>query len=195
MSDSLRPMDCILPGSSVHGIFQERILEWVAISYSWGSSWPRDWTHSPDLAGRFSTTEPSEKPKLRCCSGTQSCPTLCDPMDCSTLGFPVRCLPELAQTHVHQVGDAILPSHHLSSPSPHTFSLSQHQGLFQWVSSSHQVARELECQLQHVFPMNIHNWFYLGLTGWISLPSKRRSRVFSNTTVQKHQFLGAQRSL
>ena len=65
-------------------------------------------------------------------SVTQSCPTLCDPMDCSTPGFPVQHqLPELAQTHVHRVGDAIQPSHPLSSPSPSAFSLSQHQGLFQ----------------------------------------------------------------
>ena len=67
-----------------------------------------------------------------CCSVAQSCLTLCDPMDCSTLGFLVlQYLPELAQTHVHRVGDAIQPSHPLSSPSPPSFSLSQHQGLFQ----------------------------------------------------------------
>ena len=71
-------------------------------------------------------------------------------MDCSTPGFPVHHkLPELAQTHVHWVSDAIQPSHPLSSPSPCTFSLSQHQGLFQGVSSSHQVAEVLEFQLQH----------------------------------------------
>ena len=81
---------------------------------------------------------------------TQSCPTLCDPMDCSTPGFPVlHKLPELAQTHVHRVGDAIQPSHPLLSPSPPAFNLSQHQGLFKWVSSSHQVAKVLEFQLQH----------------------------------------------
>ena len=83
-------------------------------------------------------------------SVTQSCPTLCDPMDCSTQGFLVyHQLPELAQTHVHQVGDAIQPSHPLSSPSPPAFNLSQRQGLFQQVSSSHQMAKELELQLQH----------------------------------------------
>ena len=71
-------------------------------------------------------------------------------MDCSTLGFHVRRqLPELAQTHVHWGGDAIQPSHPLSSPSPPTFNLSQHQGLFQWVSSLHHVAKVLEFQLQH----------------------------------------------
>ncbi|MEQ4767778.1 hypothetical protein ABN071_21555, partial [Providencia rettgeri] len=67
----------------------------------------------------------------------QSCLTLCNPMDCSTPGFPVHHqLPELAQTHVHRVSDAIQPSHPLLSPSPPTFNLSQHQGLFQCVSSS-----------------------------------------------------------
>ena len=83
-------------------------------------------------------------------SVTQSCPTLCDPMDCSTPGFPVhQQLPELTQSPVHQVSDAIQPSHPLLSPSPPTFNLSQHQGLFQGVSSSHQVAKVLELQLQH----------------------------------------------
>ena len=81
---------------------------------------------------------------------TQSCLTLCDPVDCSTPGFPVHHqLPELTQTHVHWVGDAIQPSHPLSSPSPPAFNLPQNQGLFQWVSSSHQVAKVLELQLQH----------------------------------------------
>ena len=80
----------------------------------------------------------------------QSCLTLCDPMDCSMPGLPVHHqLPELFQTHVLQVGDAIQPSHSLSSPSPAPFNLSQHQGLFKWGSSSHQVAKVLELQLQH----------------------------------------------
>ena len=76
-------------------------------------------------------------------SVAQSCLTLCDPMDCSTPGLPVHHqLLELAQTHVHWVGDAIQPSHPLSSPSPPTFNLFQHQGLFQRVSPSHQVAKD-----------------------------------------------------
>ena len=83
-------------------------------------------------------------------SVTQLCLTLCDPMDCSTPGLPVHHqLPEFTQTHVHWVSDAIQPSHPLSSPSPPTFNLSQHQGLFKWVGPSHQVARVLEFQLQH----------------------------------------------
>ena len=74
----------------------------------------------------------------------------CDPMDCSMPVFPIHHqLPELAQTHVHQVGDAIQPSHPLSPTSPPAFNLSQHQGLCQWVSSLHQVAKVLELQLQH----------------------------------------------
>ena len=83
-------------------------------------------------------------------SVTQLCPTLCDPLDCSTPGFRVLYqLLDLAQTHVHQVSDAIQPSHPLSSPSPPAFNLSQHQGLFQWVNSLHQVAKVLELQLQY----------------------------------------------
>ena len=84
------------------------------------------------------------------CSVSQSCSTLCKPMDCSIPGFPVfHHLPEFAKTHVHRIGDAIQPSHPLSSPSPPAFNLSQHQGLFQLVSSSHQVAKVLELQFQH----------------------------------------------
>ena len=70
-----------------------------------------------------------------------------------------------AQTHVHWVSDAIRPSHPLSSPSPPAFNLSQHQGLFQWVGSSHQVAKVLDLALASIFPMNIQGWFPLGLTG------------------------------
>ena len=83
-------------------------------------------------------------------SVAQSCPTLWDPMNCSTPGLPVHHqLPESTQTHVYWVGDAIQPSHPLSSPSPPALNLSQHQGLFKWVSPSHQVAKVLEFQLQH----------------------------------------------
>ena len=82
-------------------------------------------------------------------SVAQLCPTLCNPMDRSMPGLPVHHqLPEFTQTHVRWVGDAIQPSHPLSSPSP-AFNLSQHQGLFKWVSSLHQVAKVLEFQLQH----------------------------------------------
>ena len=85
---------------------------------------------------------------LQFSSVIQLCPTLCDPMNCSTPGLPVHHqLPEFTQTHVHWVGDAIQPSHPLSSPSPSALNLSQHQSLFQWVSPLHQVAKILEFQL------------------------------------------------
>ena len=102
-------------------------------------------------------------------SVTHSCPTLCDPMDCKMSGFPIHHqLLELAQTHLHWIGDVIQPSRPLLSPSPPLFSLSQHQGLFQWVNSSHQVAKVLEFQLQ-ISPSNE----YLGLISfrmdWLDL--------------------------
>ena len=81
----------------------------------------------------------AQSPYVQFSSVAQSCPTLCDLMDCSTRGLPVHHqLPEPAQTHVHWISGAIQPSHPLSSPSPPAFNLSQHQGLFQWVSSSPQ---------------------------------------------------------
>ena len=130
------------------------------------------------------------------CSVTQSCLTLCYPMDCSKPGFPVHHQPlELPQAHVCQASDVIQPSHPLSSPSLPAFNLSQHQGLFKWVSSSHQVAKILEFQLQHQSYQWTQDWSPLGWTGWISLQSRGLSRVFSNTTVQKHQFFCTQLSL
>ena len=114
----------------------------------------------------------------------QVCPTLCDPMNRSTPALPVpHQLPECAQTHIHWVGDAIQPSHPLSSLSSPAFNLSQHQGLFQGVSSLYQVTKVLEFQLQHQFFQWILGLISLGWIGWISLQSKGLSRVFSNTTV------------
>ena len=86
---------------------------------------------------------------LLCSSVTQPCPTLCNPMNCSTPGFPVLHHLLFAQTHVHWIGDAIQSPHPLPSPSPPAFNLFQHQGLFHWVGSSNQVAKILELQLQH----------------------------------------------
>ena len=108
------------PGSSVHGLLQAKLLEWFAIFYS-----------------KFSSV-------------AQSCPTLCNPMNRSTPGLPVHHqLLESTKTYVHRVGDAIQPSHPLLCPSLPALNLSQHQGLFKQVSSSHQVAKGLEFQLQH----------------------------------------------
>ena len=128
-------------------------------------------------------------------SSAQSCPTLCNPMNRSTPGLPVHHqLTEFTQTHVRRVGDAIQTSHPLSSPShpaPNpsqsgSFPMSQ---LFSWGGPSIGVSASAS-----VLPMNTQDWSRLGWTSWISLQSKGLSRVFSNTTVQKHQFFGAQLS-
>ena len=122
-------------------------------------------------------------------------PTLCDPMNHSTRGLPVHHqLPDFTQTHIHWVSDAIQPSHPLSSTSPPAPNPSQHKSLFQWANSSHQVAKVLEFQLQHKSFQWTSRPGLLWDAGWIPLQSKGLSRVFSNTTVQKHQFFSAQPS-
>ena len=132
-----------------------------------------------------------------CCSVTDLYPPLCDPMDCcSTPGFPVlHHLLELAQTRPWSwwchptISSSVVPfsSHLRSFPASGSFPMSQ---LF--VSGSQSIGVSVSAS---VFPMNIQGWFPLGLTGWVSLQSKRLSRVFSNITVQKHWFFGAQPSL
>ena len=126
-----------------------------------------------------------------CYSIAKSCPTLRDSVDCSTPGFPVlHHFPEFAQVHVHWIGDASQPFHPLSPSSPSAFNLSQYPGLFQWVSSLHQVARVLELQLQpSILSKSIQGWFPLRLTGLNS------SRVFSSTTIWKPQFFSTLPSL
>ena len=104
--------------------------------------------------------------------------------------------PRVYQTHVHWDGDAIQPSHPLLSPSPPALSLSQHQVPFQmsqfFASGGQSIGASPSAS---VLPMNIQDWFPFGWTGWISLLSRGLSRVFSNTTVEKHQFFGAELSL
>ena len=126
-----------------------------------------------------------------------SYPTLCDPVNHSTPGLPIHHqLPESTQTHVYRVSDAILPSHLLSSSSPPTLNLSQHQGLFKWVSSLHQVAKVLEFQLQHQsFQWTPRTDLLWDALIWSPCSPRGLSRVFSNTMVQKHQFFNAQFSL
>ena len=124
------------------------------------------------------------------------CATLCDPMNRCTPGLPVHHqLPEFTQTHAHQGGDAIQPSHPLSSLSPPAPNPSQHQGLFQWVNYSASGGQSIGVSASaSVLPMNTQDLSPSGWTSWISLQSKGLSRVFSNTTVQKHQFFGTQLS-
>ena len=169
VSDSLQTMDHSPPGSSVHGIPQARILEWIVIHFCRGYSQLGIEPKSPALQA---DSLPS---KLQ-----GSCPSL--------LLF--------AQTHVHWVSDAIQPSHLLAVPfSSHlqSFPASGSFQMNQFFASDGQSIGALASA--SVLPMNIQDWLPLGLTGWISLQSKGLSRVFSNTTVQKHQFFGAQLSL
>ena len=125
-------------------------------------------------------------------SVTQSCPTLCNPMDYSMSGFPVRHqLPELAQTYVHWVGDAIQPSHPLAFPSLPAFHLSQHEGLLQWFSSLYQVAQVLELQFQHqsfqwIFISFRMDWFdFLAVQGTLRSLLQHHS---SKTSIFQHSY-------
>ena len=160
-------MDCSLPGSSIHGIFQARVLEWGAIALS--------------VSG-FSSV-------------TQLCPTLCDPMNRSMPGLPVHHqLPEFTQTHVHRVSDAIQPSHPLSSLSPPT-AIPPSIRVFSNESTLCMRWPKFWSFSFSISPSNKH-------PGLVSFRMDRLylfavqglSRVFSNTTVQKHQFFGAQLS-
>ena len=108
--------------------------------------------------------KPHERRIWSCCSVTKLCLTPCNPMNCSMPGFAIlHYLLEFAQAHVCSISDAVQRSHPVSPTSPPAFSLSQHQGLFQWVSSSHQVAKIIGASAS-VLPMNIQGWFPLGLT-------------------------------
>ena len=129
-----------------------------------------------------------------CCSVAKSCPVLCDSKDCSIPGSSVlHYLSEFAQIHVHWVGDANQPSHRVT---PFSFCLRSFpaSGSFpmSWLFPSGGQSIGASAKL---LPVNIHGWFPLGLTSLISLQFKGLSRVFSSTTVQKHQFFSAQLSL
>ena len=129
-------------------------------------------------------------------SVAQSCPALCDPMNCSTPGLPVHHqLPEFTQTQVHWVGNAIQPSGPVV-PFPSCLQCFPASGSFQMsqLFASRGQSMGLSGSTS-VLPANVQDWFPLGWTYWISLQSKGLARVFSNTTVQKHQFFRAQLSL
>ena len=153
------PMDCHLPGSAVHGNSPGKNAGVGSHSVLRGIFPTQGSNPVSCTGGRFLTiiwTTRKARVHMYICMYlcllffTQSCLTLCDPMDCSMPGFPVpHHLPELAQTLVYQIGDAIQPSHPMLSPSPPAFYFSQYQGLFQWSSFSHQVAKVLEFQFQH----------------------------------------------
>ena len=196
-------MDCSPPGSSVHGVFQARILEWVAISSSRRSSPLRDQTCISSVsftAGRFFTAEPlgkfvyihiymvqfshsvvsnplqpheSQHSRLPCPSPTPGV----YPNPCPSTRW---CRPAISSSVVP------FSSCPQSFPASRSFPMSQ---LFAWGGQSTGVSASAS-----VLPMNTQDWSPLGWTGWISLQSKGLSRVFSNTTVQKHQFFSAKLS-
>ena len=129
------------------------------------------------------------------CSVTKLCQTLRDPMNCSMPDFPVfHCLPEFAQTHVHWLSDTIQPSHSLSPPSSLALSIFPSTRVFSNESALH-IRWPKYWSVSFILPVNIQGWFPLGLTSLISLLSKGLSRVFSISTVWKHQFFGTQPSL
>ena len=161
-----------MQGSSVPSLGREDSLEKAMATHSSILAWRIPWTEKPEELQSMGVTESDKTEWLfhtymhiyihilvhlytsicvyQFSSVAQSCPTLCDPMNRSTPGLPVHHqLLESTQTHVHGVSDTIQPSHPLSSPSPLAPSPSQHQGLFQWVNSSHEVAKVLEFQPQH----------------------------------------------
>ena len=217
------PMNGSAPGSFVHGILKARILKWVAIPSSRGSSQPRDRTHISYLlhwqAGSLPLAPPGKMtmvvlkvwlPSTDCgvrslikagdlqrqdksslvadsvhfSSVAQSCLTLRETMDCSTPGFPVHHqLPELTQTHVHWVSDAIQPSHPLLSPSPPTFNLSQPQGLFQWISSSIRWPKYWSFSFS-ISPSNEYSGLISFRIDWLDLLASRRNSQESSLAPQ-----------
>ena len=198
------PMDCSLPGFSVHGILQARVLDWIAISSSRRSLWPRDWTCISCISciGRRVSwlLAPLGKPgvtMIQFSSVAQSCGTLrphglqhtrppCPspkpgaysnscPLSC-------RCHPTISSSFFFPISSCLQ-----SFRASESFQMSQF-----FPSGGQSIGVSASAS---VFPMNIQDWFPLGCTGWISLLSNRLLRVFSNTTVQKHQFFGTWPSL
>ena len=189
-ADQFLQLSIQLPSANVYGL-GEHVHQQYRLDMNW-KTWPifaRDTT--PNEVS-FQMGPPSLKIiasswgyllAVQFSSVTHLCPSFCDPMDCNTPGFPVHHqLPELAQTHVHRVGNATQSSHPVLSPSLPT-------------SGSFQMSQFFTSGSALVLPMNIQFWFPLGWTGLIFFQSKGLSRVFSNTTVQKHPFFSAQLSL
>ena len=192
------PMDCSLSGSSVHGIFQARMLEWVAIAFSRGSSRPRDRTQVSGIScnGRYSSTEPPGKAyssvhfsrsvvsdSLRTHESQHARPPCPSP---TSRVYPNSC--PLNRWCHPTISSSVVPF----SSCPQSFPAS---GSFQMSQLSTSGGQSIGVSASaSVLPMNTQDWSPLGRTAWISLQSKGLSSVFSNTTVQKHQFFSAQLS-
>ena len=176
------PMDCRASGSSVHGILQARILEWVAMPSSRGSSQPRDRTQVSSIAG--SSVQSLCCVRIFAAPWTRGMP-----------GLPVNHqLPGIIQTQVHwvvMISNHLILCHPLLPPSvfPRIRIFSNESVV---ASGGQSIGVSASAP---VLPMNIQDWFPLSLTDWISLLFRGLSRVFSNTTVQKHQFFSARLSL
>ena len=170
-------MDCSLPGSSVHGIFQARVLVWSAVSFSRRSSWPRDWTRVSHVV---SSVQLLSCVWLFATPGTTAHQASLSITNCWSLPKPMSidqwCHPTISSSVVP------ISSRLQSFPASGSFPMSQ---LFASGGQSIEVSASTS-----VLPMNTQDWSPLGWTGWISLQSKGLLRVFSNTTVQKHQFFG-----
>ena len=139
----LQQTDCLLKGNPILPVAWAKNLEVIF-------DWPLLLTPRLSMVSDLSSEYTQNHASVQYSSIIQSCPTLCEPMNCSMPGLPIHHqLPEFTQTHVHWVGDTIQPSHPLSSLSSPALNLSQHQGLLKRVSSSHQVDKVLEFQLQH----------------------------------------------
>ena len=187
------PVDCRSPGFSVHGILHTRILEWVAMPFSRGSYRPRDQTWIFHKASRFFTIWATMD---QFSSVTQSCLTLQPhgvqharlPCPSPTPGVYSNSCPLNRWYH-----STISSSVTLFSSCLQSFTASGSFQMSQFFASGGQSTGVSASA--SVLPVNIQDWFPLGRTGWISLQSKELSRVFSNTTVQKHQFFGTQLSL
>ena len=187
---------CIDWGTSAFSVGVSRQEYWSGLPFPSAGDLPNPGIEpaslmSPALAGRFFATSATKNiynnAYCFCCSVAQLCPTLCNPMDYSTQGFPVlHHLQQLAQTCVHWVGVAIQP---LVFPRNRAWSF-----LMSWLLTSSDQSIGASASAS-VLQMNIQGWFPLRLIGLISLQSKGLSRVFFSTTVQKHQFFGAQPSL
>ena len=184
-------MDCRLPGSSVHGLLQARVLDWVSMPFSMGSSQPGDQTQVSRVASRFVTIWGTQFSSV-----AQLCLTLCNAMDCSMPGFPVHhqlsacsnSCPLSWWCHP-TVSSSVIPFYSCLQ----SFRASGSFPVSQFLTSCGQTIGASASAT--VLPMNIQDWLPLGLTGLISLQSKGLSSVLSNTTVQKPHFFNAQLTL
>ena len=185
-------MNCMY---TVHGILQTRILEWVAFPFSKDLPNTGIKPRSPTLQADSLSAQPAGKPKNTGVSQFSSVSVVSNSLRPHELQHTRPPCPSQTPGVYSNSCPSSWWRHPAISSSVTPFA-SCHQGLFQWVNSLHEVAKVLEVSASaSVLPINTQDWSPLGWTGWISLQSKGLSRIFSNTTVQKHQFFCTQLSL